>query len=89
MNFENTTKMETALSSTIPINPFPIKDLVINAGKKEYTYNPQENITTFELAILIRMFPFFTIPSYNGYDFEKYILDNNLQRHFNISEIKK
>jgi len=75
---------EIALDSTISMAPFPIKDLVIHSGKKEYTYNPQEDITTFELATLIRMFPFFTIAQYNGYDFEAYILENKLERHFEV-----
>lgn len=80
------TKTETALGSTISMAPCPIKDVVIHSGRKEYTYKPQEDITTFELATILRMFPFFTIAHYNGYDFEAYILENKLERHFEVKD---
>ena len=80
------TKTETALGSTISMAPLPIKNLVIHAGRKEYKYKPQEDITTFELATLIVMFPFFTISHYQGYDYEAYILENKLERHFEVKD---
>ena len=80
----NETKIEKALGGTILMDPLPIKDLVIHAGRKDYKYKPQEDITTFELATLIVMFPFFTISHYQGYDYEAYILENKLERHFEV-----
>ena len=82
----NETNTGTVLRSNISFEPSPIKDLVIHSKEKEYTYKPQEDITTFELATLLRMFSFFTIAHYNGYDFEAYILENKLERHFEVNE---
>ena len=80
------TKTETALGSTISMAPMPIKDLVIHSGKKEYAYKPQEDITPYELAMLIKLWPFFTISNYQGYDYESYILEHKLERHFEVKE---
>lgn len=77
----------TVLSSTIINTPFPIKELVIHSGKKTYTYKPRKDITSYELARLIVMFPFFTIANYQGYDFAEYILREKLERHFEVNDV--
>ena len=61
----------------------PIKGLHIELGNNQYlTYQPQPDITTYELALLTIMWPFFSLPGLNNYDYLTYITTNNLTRHF-------
>lgn len=61
----------------------PIKGLHIELGNNQYlTYQPQPDITAYELALLTVMWPFFSMPGLNNYDYETYIKTNNLSRHF-------
>lgn len=78
------TNSGAVLTSVMNTKPFPISDLVIHSGSKTYTYKPRKDITTYELARLIKMFPFFSIANYNGYDYEEYIVREKLERHFEV-----
>jgi hypothetical protein len=61
----------------------PIKGLHIQLEGNQYlTYYPQPDITAHELALLTVMWPFFSMPGLNNYDYLTYINSNNLTRHF-------
>jgi hypothetical protein len=81
---ENTTS-QVITKGIVVMTPFPIKDLIIHSGKRTFTYQPKKDISTYELALLIVMFPFFNSSSIVGYDYEKYIFDNKLERHFEVN----
>ena len=57
----------------------PVGDLVVNQDGVRLVYRPLEDITAYEVALILRM----TVFSNGRYlDYHGYIRDNNLQRHF-------
>ena len=66
----------------------PVGDLFIYEGQyadnNKHTYKPQENITNYELALLLKLFVFAatTHTGFHSYDYWSYVKDNNLERHF-------
>ena len=68
-------------------NDLPVGDLVFFNKDNRMIYNPQEDITPYECAMLMKMIAFgVAVRSYTLYDWLSYIKDNKLQRHFVITE---
>lgn len=57
--------------------PMPIGDIVVNGR----TYRPQPDITSYEIAVMLRMWAMFAFPGHNN-DYERYIVANGLERHW-------
>jgi hypothetical protein len=48
-----------------------------------YTYKPKQDITAYELSLLVELFVFAFHPSVNQhYDYEQFVKKNKLERHF-------
>jgi hypothetical protein len=66
----------TAIATKIPFNSGKIRF-------GAYTYKPKEDISTYELALLIELFVFAFHPSVpQNYDYEDFVKSNKLERHF-------
>jgi hypothetical protein len=48
----------------------------------EWTYNPQEDITPFELANIVGIFLTAVTPSNQAYDWKYIVYDKQVERHF-------
>jgi len=60
-----------------------INDLVIDGDKAQMTYQPKEDITAYELSLLLKLFAFFHTGGWpRAYDYTKYIQKHGLERHF-------
>lgn len=72
-------KIAKLLQPSTEIKSMPIGALRLGA----YTYKPREDVTPFELAKLLELFTFAFHPSVpRTYDFEDFVMKNNLARHF-------
>lgn len=70
----------TSAADTIPTEftgPVYLRD-----SEKLYLYEPQSDITTYEVAMLL---PIFLNP-FNNLNYVNYLTDNNLIRHFKLKE---
>lgn len=54
---------------------------VIASDNKKYIYEPKDDITNYELAMMLHMFVFFHI-NYGKFDYWEFITRNKLERHF-------
>lgn len=76
--------------TTVSFTPLSVSDVNIYEGSYDngikHIYNPQEDITNYELALLLKLFVFASATSgYNGvhsYDYWGYVKEHNLERHF-------
>ena len=74
------TETDNTLSFSFEPELMPFGDTII-AGR---VYEPQEDITTQELAYIMNMFlrVYVQLSSNQMWDFEKYMKEHNLDRHF-------
>jgi hypothetical protein len=68
---EETTEWSTTLNLKTPIGDINIEGLI---------YEPKEDITTYELAMLLRLFICLIYP--NNVDAQSFIIKHSLLRHF-------
>lgn len=76
--------------ATIGFTPLPVSDVNIYENSYgngiKHIYKPQEDITSYELALLLKLFVLASATSgYSGihsYDYWGYIKEHNLERHF-------
>jgi hypothetical protein len=72
-------------NSKFTLSPIPVGELRVYKDGKYYTYKPQEDITTYELSLLMVMFVTASVTSgigYHYYDYWGYVVEHNLERHF-------
>lgn len=70
-------------------NEYTLGPSVLSIGELEFTdsnektlrYAPKEDITTFELAIIIKMM-MYAVTANRLYNWRQFIADNKLERHF-------
>lgn len=69
----------------------PVGDIVITDENNHYYYDPQKDITNYELAMLIRLFTMAgsTSTSFSmarNYDFWGFVCEKQLERHFKLKK---
>ena len=57
-------------------------------GSKHFKFQPQKDITAWESAKLVELYAF-ALASKNRCDWETFVNDNNLQRHFIETQIEE
>ena len=69
-------------TSTFTFDKMRITDITVTAtDNKKYIYKPKEDITPYELAMMLHLFTFFHL-TYYQYDYWEFITRNKLERHF-------
>ena len=77
--------MTEQLTPTIgPMTKMAITDLQFQFDSKRYNYTPKEDVTNYELAVLIKLVAFGVVASRQPvpYDWSTYIKQHKLERHF-------
>ena len=79
--------LRDALSPTIGLSSalttkMPLGDIVLGSGPTKRTYRPQPDITNMELATMLRMLIAMTFRGPYETDYEQFIIDNKLERHW-------
>jgi hypothetical protein len=59
-----------------------VGDLSVHDNKDMYLYKPQEDITTYELSMLLRLFVVAINSSGHPYDYWGFVKEHKLERHF-------
>lgn len=74
-----------SFNTLLPVGDINIIDGTYSNGAK-HIYKPQEDITPYELALLLNLFVFAsTLSNHSGipsYDYWGYVKKHNLERHF-------
>ena len=63
-----------------------VGDLTVYDGKDMYLYKPQEDITTYELSMLLRLFVVAINSKGYSYNYWGFIKEHKLERHFTKKE---
>lgn len=58
-------------------------------NEKHYTFKPMKDVTPYESAKLLELFVYVVATQKIGCDWEAFVNDNGLQRHFIETEIEK
>jgi hypothetical protein len=83
--WSNNTSLVTDITPTFGFNKVPIGNITITDNENQYNYEPKEDITPYEVSLLIKLFIVSGASSaWHGfcYDYWKFVTDNNLERHF-------
>ncbi len=64
----------------------PVGDLTLEDPRGRVIYAPQQDITTYELALIVRLFFRMTLGGPNGQtpDWRAFIAEHKLERHFEL-----
>ena len=80
----------TVSSDTFTFSKIPVGDITVYGDKHYYVYKPTPDISAYELSKLLRLFVIATTATGNGlwsqYDFEGFIIQNQLEKHFEKKE---
>lgn len=63
-----------------------VGDLSVYDDKDWYIYKPQEDITTYELSMLLRLFVIAVGASGHSYNYWGFVKEHKLERHFTKKE---
>ena len=93
IDWGNVTANLCVTNSTITFTKLlPIGDITVYGDKYKYVFKPMEDITNLEICNLLKLYIHGTMGtgappgSWVSYDFEGFIMQNGLERHFEKKE---
>lgn len=90
IDWGNVTANLCVTNSTFTFSKLPIGDITVYGDKYKYVFKPMEDITNLEICSLLKLYVHGVMGTQPGtwvsYDFESFIMQNGLERHFEKKE---